>query len=603
MRPAFLILPALTLLVLGHADTPRAADTPATPAPASVDRSPVDLVLTPDERWMITVNQVTGTLSLVDLAAGKVVQEVPCGQRPSALALLPDASAVLVSNTWSGDVGKFKLSAGKLERAGSVKLGFEPRGIAVSPDGKEAYVAQTTADAVAVLDLARMEVAARIDAGRWPRYLALSPDGSRLAVGCNGDGGVAVLDVKTREKLYLEDFVGLNLGQMEVSRDGKYVYFPWMTYRQNPITPQNIRLGWVLASRIARVKLDGKARREAISLDPQGKAVSDPHGLALSPDEQWLVCAASGTHELLVYKLPGLPFQDYGGPGDHINAELLKDSERFYRIPLGGRPMAVRFGRDGRRVYVANYLSNNVQVVDLAGRKVERTIELGGAPEPTLARRGEAIFYDGQRSLDQWYSCHSCHYEGHTNSMVMDTRNDGRFGNFKVVLSLRNVSRTGPWTWHGWQKDLHAAMKKSLVDTMLGPTPSDEDAEAVLAFLDTLTLPPNPYRLADGSLSEAARRGEQIFKGEKANCVRCHSGEFFTDGKIHDVGLGVPGDAYKGFNPPSLLGVYDRVRYLHDGRARTLEEVLRKHHTPESLNGQELTADELNDLLEYLRSL
>jgi YVTN family beta-propeller protein len=603
MRSAFLILPALLVLLLGHAGAPRAADTPTTPAPALLDRSPVDLVLTPDERWMITANQVTGTLSLVDLAAGKVVQEVPCGQRPSALALLPDASAVLVSNTWSGDVVKFKLADGKLERAGSVRVSFEPRGIAVSPDGKEAYVAQTTADAVAVIDLARLEVVARIEAGRWPRYLALSPDGSRLAVGCNGDGGVAVLDVKTREKLYLEDFVGLNLGQMEVSRDGKYVYFPWMTYRQNPITPQNIRLGWVLASRIARVKLDGKARREAISLDPQGKAVSDPHGLALSPNEEWLVCAASGTHELLVYKLPGLPFQDYGGPGDHINADLLKDSERFYRIPLGGRPMAVRFGRDGRRVYVANYLSNNVQVVDLVERKVERTFELGGAPEPTLARRGEAIFYDGQRSLDQWYSCHSCHYEGHTNSMVMDTRNDGRFGNFKVVLSLRNVSRTGPWTWHGWQKDLHAAMKKSLVDTMLGPTPSDEDAEAVLAFLDTLTLPPNPHRLADGSLSEAARRGEQIFKGEKANCVRCHSGEFFTDGKIHDVGLGVPGDAYKGFNPPSLLGVYDRVRYLHDGRARTLEEVLKKHHTPESLNGQELTAEELSDLLEYLRSL
>ena len=49
--------------------------------------------------------------------------------------------------------------------------------------------------------------------------------------------------------------------------------FPWMVYRNNPITAGNIRLGWVLASRIARVRLDGPARREAMSLDPQGKAI------------------------------------------------------------------------------------------------------------------------------------------------------------------------------------------------------------------------------------------------------------------------------------------------------------------------------------------
>ena len=71
-----------------------------------------------------------------------------------------------------------------------------------------------------------------------------------------------------------------------------------------------------------------------------------------------------------------------------------------------------------------------------AAAAVTSTIELGTAGEPTLARKGEAIFYDGQRSLDQWYSCHSCHFEGHTNAVAMDTRNDGRFGNFKTVLSL-----------------------------------------------------------------------------------------------------------------------------------------------------------------------
>src|SRR5262249_42854622 len=154
--------------------------------------------------------------------------------------------------------------------------------------------------------------------------------------------------------------------------------------------------------------------------------VGDPHGLALSPDERTLVVTASGTHELLVYRLPGLPFQDFGGPGDHIDPKLLRDAERFRRVPLGGRPMGVVYAPDGKRVYVANYLLNAVQVVDPQASKVEKSINLGGPAEPSLERRGAAIFFDAKRSLDQWYSCHSCHYEGHVNAVAMDTKNDGR---------------------------------------------------------------------------------------------------------------------------------------------------------------------------------
>jgi len=340
-----------------------------------------------------------------------------------------------------------------------------------------------------------------------------------------------------------------------------------------------------------------------VALDPPGKAVSDPHGIALSPDEQWLVTSASGTHELLFLKLPGLELQDYGGT-DHIPAALLKDTARFQRLPVGGRPMALRFSKDGKRLFVANYLLNAVQVIDFAGRQVERTIDLGGPKEPSLARKGEAIFHDGQRSLDQWYSCGSCHYEGHTNALTMDTRNDGRNGNYKVVLSLRNVTRTGPWTWHGWQKELELAMQKSLTDSMLGPAPKDDDVPALIAFLETLQPPPNPHRLADGTLSEAAQLGKAVFESEKAGCVRCHSGPYLTDGKLHDVGLGVPGDAYKGFNPPSLIGVYDRRLYLHDGRTRNLEDVLKGPHNPAKVTGRgELTPLELKNLVEYLKSL
>jgi cytochrome c peroxidase len=412
-----------------------------------------------------------------------------------------------------------------------------------------------------------------------------------------------VIDPVAGKVVYQQSFAGLNIGHMQASRDGRFAYFPWMVYRDNPITRGNIRLGWVLASRIGRVNLQEETRRDALSLDPPGKAVADPFGLAITRDEERMVVSSSGTHELLVYRLPDLPMREYGNP-DHIPEELLKDSDRFFRIEVGGRPMGLRIAPDDRTVYLANYLDDSIQAVDLEKRELVKTYPLGGPKEISRARYGEAIFYDARRSLDQWYSCHSCHDGGGANDKAMDTHNDGNIPfTFKTVLPLYHLGETAPWTWHGWQQDFDAALRKSLTDTMLGPEPSDHDVEALGAFLKTLEPPPNPFRNTDGSLTEAARRGESIFHSEKAGCASCHNGAWFTDGRIHDVGLGAPGDRYKGFNTPSLIAVYRKTTLLHDGRAGALEEVLRSHHAPQKVAGQELTEDELADLVAYLKSL
>jgi DNA-binding beta-propeller fold protein YncE len=573
------------------------------PVAAEKDRSPVDLILTKDEQWLLTANQTAGTVSLVEVATGKVQQEIVVGDKPSALVFTPDEQQVLVANAYSGEVVFLNWQGNKLQRRGAVKLRFEPRGLAVSPDSKLAYVALTTAHAVAVLDIASMRELDRIPVGKWPRTLALTPDGKRLAVGVSGEGGVSVVDTVARKMLFTEDFVGMNLGQMHISSDATYVYFPFILYRRNPISQRNIQLGWVLASRLGRVRLDKPERREALSLDPPGQAVADPHGLALSPDEKTLVMAASGTHELLIFHLPDLPLQALGGT-DHLPEELRKDTQRFSRIDLGGRPMFLRYARDGRRVFVANYLLNAVQEVDLAQKKILRHIPLSAPTAPSLARKGEELFYDARRSLDQWYSCHSCHYDGHVNSQVMDTRNDGSSFSFKTVLTLRNVTHTGPWTWHGWQKDIQAAVSKSVTDTMLGRAPNPEEVTALIAYLETLRYPSNPHRLPDGSLTEAAQRGKQVFESEKAGCSRCHNGPYFTDNKIHIVGLESRQDVYRGFNTPSLIGVYDRTFYLHDGRSATLEDVLKGPHNPAKVTRKgELTTEERKDLIEYLKSL
>jgi cytochrome c peroxidase len=186
----------------------------------------------------------------------------------------------------------------------------------------------------------------------------------------------------------------------------------------------------------------------------------------------------------------------------------------------------------------------------------------------------------------------------------MDTFNDGTEMTLKTVLPLYNVTETFPWTWHGWQQDLSDAMHKSITSTMQGKAPSSEDKRALVAFLSTLEPPPNPYRAADGGLTEAAKRGKKVFYSRKAGCADCHNGPNFSDGKIHDVGLGSESDHYQGYNTPSLVATYRKVRWLHNGRARSLERVVNELHSPDQVNGEgELSEQESADLIEFLKSL
>ncbi|MBC8352661.1 MAG: hypothetical protein H8E66_11765 [Planctomycetes bacterium] len=596
------------LVGLGFSTFPpltRASDENSSRKIGLVHRSPTELVLAQGGDWLATANETSNSVSLIDTKSGTILDETVCGSHPASIVRCLDGEHVLVSCSYSGEVVLIEVRDNRLTRKAVVRVGFEPVGIAIAPNGQTAYVGLAASGEVAVIDLVTAKLSRRFAVGKWPRYLAVSPDGSRLAVGCSGENKIVIVDCESGEALYDEGLIGgINIGHLRCSNDGKYVYFPWMVYRSNPITRGNIRLGWVLASRIGRVRLDGPSYREAISLDVPRLAVADPHGLVMSSDEKRLVVAASGTHELLVYRQPDLPFIGVGGPGDLIDRRLLADNDLFYRIDTGGRPMGMVMANDDRTVYVANYSRDSVQEIDIESRRLVREIALGSASELSLARRGMEIFYDGRRSLDQWYSCHSCHYNGGVNSKAMDTMNDGSILTMKTVLPLYHVHKTSPWTWHGWQTNLRDAMHKSFTTTMLGQDISPIEMQAVLAFLESLEAPPNPFRNPDGSLSESATRGKEVFESRQAGCANCHSGAFFTDGKIHDVGLGADEDRYEGFNTPSLRGVYRKVRFLHDGRTKSLEAVLTDEHAPEKVAGEEpLSSRQTSDLVDYLKSL
>ena len=192
------------------------------------------------------------------------------------------------------------------------------------------------------------------------------------------------------------------------------------------------------------------------------------------------------------------------GSRDLIAPELLKKDGRFRRVELGGRPTELAFAPDGKTLYVANYLADAIQVVDAESAKLVKTIPLGGPKTPVAgpARRDPLPRRPSGR-INQWYSCNTCHSDGHTNGLDFDTLNDGRqdlstahLRSRKKVPTLRRVTKTKPWTWHGWQTSLDDAMVESFTKSMQGPKPKAEDVKALVAYLDTLDYPKNPFRTA-----------------------------------------------------------------------------------------------------------
>jgi YVTN family beta-propeller protein len=573
-------------------------------------RSPVALAVSPARSVCLTANQTAGTVSLIDLGTIQVLDEVFVGRGPCDVVWIDDSMA-LVSLHDDDSIALVARVESKLRLVKSYFVGDEPNGIVISRQLRRAFVALSGEDAVAVVNLdqmldtdnsARTLLSERISVGGIPRTLAISPDQRWLVTCCAVPCEVFVHDAASLAQISARKVFdgGFNPGVPVVTQDSQLVVLPSAVNRAFSVTAGMIDIGWVIDNRITKLPLpDGEpGDQKQLGLDIRGKAVGDANAVAFSSDGKTLVVTCGGTHELLVLDFPSIPWPS-GDPGDFLPEPLRKDPARYRRIKLGGRPTDVEFLGD-RTVVVANYLSDSIQIVDLDADRIQQTASLGSPEELSLIRRGEVVFYDADRSLHSWFSCHTCHTDGHTSGQVFDTRNDQSYGTPKLIPTLRGVAETGPWTWHGWQTDLKDAMRRSLTESMNTEKPiSQDDIDALAAYMSTISHPENPR---SKSASPSAELGRNLFQG-RAGCVKCHSGSTFTTAETFDGAVIDPKDRNKLYNPPSLKGVSTRRRFLHTGKAKNLEQVLTKFHRPEDLVGETFTDQEISALVDYLQSL
>jgi len=320
------------------------------------------------------------------------------------------------------------------------------------------------------------------------------------------------------------------------------------------------------------------------------------------------------------------------------------------------------------------------------------------ADSPMTAERvelGRHLFYDKRLSGNGTMSCASCHEQarGFTDGKPFSKGVTGEMG-ARSAMSLANVAYLPVLTWQnpqltslevqaliplfgehpvemglaGREQQLFAMFKADPVYRHLFAKAFPDDArqsDAALYSLSTLTRalasfqrtllsfdsPYDRYRYGGqkDAISAAARRGENLFFGEKLECYHCHGGFNFTDNLkhartpfpeigFHNTGLynedgrgaypkaspgiieftGEARDAGR-FRTPSLRNVAVTAPYMHDGSLPTLYEVLRTHYAraghavhagrranplrSEFIAGFEISEAEIADVVAFLESL
>jgi cytochrome c peroxidase len=91
-------------------------------------------------------------------------------------------------------------------------------------------------------------------------------------------------------------------------------------------------------------------------------------------------------------------------------------------------------------------------------------------------------------------------------------------------------------------------------------------------------------------------RGKAVFESPVTGCTGCHSGDLYTDEDRHRVGSG------GSFVTPALVGLARSAPYFHDGRYRTLEDLLSRT-SGRMGSSKNLSPDDRAALVAFLHSI
>jgi YVTN family beta-propeller protein len=575
--------------------------------------SALDLAYAPDGKLLAATDATGQSVVLIDPATAKISSTVKLAASPAGLAWAGDGKRLFVSESGSHRIAEIDAATGAVTRR--FTTGRYPRGLAVANQRGLLLATDWGLDRLTVLDLASGATKAHIPVGRQPTAVAVTPDG-KLALVSNllpasaaiAPGHASEISVIDLESLQAKPPIRLPLGAtntrgIAISGNGTTAYVVHSLGRFNLPTTQLDR-GWVITNALSIIDVPSSKLTATVLLDQVMDGAADPWGVAIDPTGLRLYLTLAGVHQVAVIDLEHLPDVLKENP-----ESLMSDLAVLYRGNLIRRvnlsvqgPRGIAASPDGKSLATAGYFSGNVVLTDANVAKPV-SIPLGSPQEPDLVRQGEAVFHDANRCFQRWLSCASCHPDARADGLNWDLLNDG-LGNPKNARSMVWSARTPPVMSHGVRANMEAAAKAGFVH-ILFTEPKTQDLEAVIAYLRALEPVTSPHRNEDGTLTEAAQRGEKLFQSEQVGCAQCHPGPLFTNLNSFEVGTATTTDrGSASFDTPTLAEGWRSPPFLHDGSATTLKEVLTKAN-PKDQHGvtSKLSPDQINDLAAYLESL
>ncbi|MDB5308568.1 MAG: ccp 3 [Gemmataceae bacterium] len=577
------------------------------------------LDVTPDGKRLAVANADSGTVTVVDAKARKKLCEVPVGDHPEGVSWVGDGPLVLVT-VWGDDKLVFlDADAGKV--VATLAVDDEPYGVVTTRDGARAYVTHDYPGTVAEVDVAARKVVRTFKAGTCVRGVALSPDEKTLYVTEFFTARLVALDRASGK------VVDSWAGQETENLCRNVVLHPtwptaYLAHIRSRVTGFDARgsiFSQLSVCDLGAAKGDAPRRRPHSADTFNGVlVVSNAWETAVTPDGSRLYTLYAGTDDLNIFR----PVDD-----------RYRDAEPTGGIPRVGRhPKALRVAPDGSELYVYNTLDFEVGVYDLDVRRKLGGVKVCDPPHTPEWVRGKELFVSAKPPMGgiKWISCSSCHPDGLTDGRVWQNPEGNR-----RTPHLFGLAHTHPLHWSADRdevQDFEYTIRgklmrgRGLFEGPLKPRPGflpaaelemdlggkSTDLDALAVYTNSFEPRMSPHAAGVRKLTPGADRGRKLFFAESTGCATCHTGPYYTDSSlkkpfaVHDVGTGEDPREKMGpkYDTPALLAVYRNGPYLHDGRAKTLRDVLTTCN-PGDKHGKtsHLKPAEVDDLVAFLKSL
>lgn len=144
-----------------------------------------------------------GMLAAIDPHTGQTLGTAPVGNKPSGIAMSKDGRLAYVVNSASGNVTV--VDTIPMQAYTPIGVGVSPQKIARTPDGTKFLVTNSGSASVSVIDAMTNRVVGTIPVGNGATDIKVSPDGTRAYVSNREDGTISVIDTTTMKAIHVTD--------------------------------------------------------------------------------------------------------------------------------------------------------------------------------------------------------------------------------------------------------------------------------------------------------------------------------------------------------------------------------------------------------------